>query len=76
MKHNITDQQFYDALIKVAADDLGCETYVVERLLGIGGIYEVLSEEYNNSAIDLIEQQNEQEDDEEEDDEEDEEDES
>lgn len=71
MKKEISTEAFDQALIKVIADELGCAEFSVERLMAIGGIYEVLSEEFNNAAIDLIELDNQQEDEEDEEDEED-----
>jgi len=52
---DITNEAFNKALIEVIADDLFCTQATVEKLFSITGIYEVLSEEYNNSAIEKIE---------------------
>lgn len=45
---------FDSALEAVIADDLGIEFGQAGRLLAIPGIYEVLSEYYNNDVLDRI----------------------
>ena len=62
MKKNISTQEFDTAIVKIIAEDLGCAEFSVERLMAIPGIYEVLSEEFNNAAIEKIEEDSEPED--------------
>lgn len=51
MKKKITDEQFDQALKTV----IDLENEKASNLLSIPGIYEILSEHYNNEAIDFIE---------------------
>jgi hypothetical protein len=51
-KKPISQDEFDQALFRVVAKYAGCDTAAIGNLLQIDGIYEILSEEFNNDAID------------------------
>jgi hypothetical protein len=54
MSNQITQEKFDEALREVVDEDLVGFASIYDRLVMIPGIYEILSEHYNNDAIDKV----------------------